>query len=450
MKRIHMFLMVLFSLMFSIGVVAGGYGHHDDDDNGKSRMTHPADIGPYNVGTITIKGFEVTGGNTVNLTVWYPTHDRALKQTKYQTEDNSAAFYSTGAKFAIVSPNNAIENAKPAKGRFPLIINSHGAIPPFADFYRLTNMPKHEHMASHGFIVLGYNRAAQSDAQDAEDIRALIDEMATISGNSVLDEVKKVTNTRRVGATGFSSGAPAVMTIVAGTTTPGEVVTDNRIKGIYLIEPSINNANVTGIKVPYLITDGSPFYDFSGFIANDTPLAVPRYRLTVNNSAHIAKFSAICTMISENRNLSLALTGGALGEPLVDVILDDNAEFAYFWWNTSELLFGVPGFTLGNAREWCNKIGVVAPNGALQGTFFDLDLDDNGETDTPPLNTDLAGNPSILPQRLSESEDFRLGLIYEVAFFKVHVANDKRYKRYLHPQYSDQNEPNASLEVYEY
>lgn len=444
----HFILTLIVSMTFgSFAFAGGGHGHYGDDRD-KRKLVHPADFGPYNVGTVTIKNVSVTGGNTVNMTLWYPTKQRALKQAQYVTDDISGAFYSSGAKFILRSPNNAIENAKPASGRFPLIINSHGAIPPFSDLFRLINLPKHEHMASHGFVVLGFNRVSASDAQDAEDIKALMDEMATITGNSILDKVKRATKKHRTGVTGYSSGGPAAIMTTAGTTTAGEVVPDRRVKGVFLIEPSINAANTAAINVPYVVTDGSPFFDYSGFIANDTPLASPRYRVTTHNSAHISKFSGLCSMIEENRNIALAITGGTLGEPLIDAMSNENASFARTWWNLSEILFGVGGFTLGNAREFCDTVGVVDANGPLQDTFFDLDLDDNGLTDTPPFNTDFASNPSISPERLNEAESLRLGVLYEIAFYKVHLSRDNRYKRFLKPRYSDDNEANATLEVY--
>ena len=107
----------------------------------------PFDRGEYPVGVRTIELTDEAragGGRTFPLEIWYP----ATGDYRGKDLDDAARDRFKPAPMLAESSQNAVRNAKPANGQFPLILYSHCAVSHRRDGAFLC-----AHLASHGYVV---------------------------------------------------------------------------------------------------------------------------------------------------------------------------------------------------------------------------------------------------------------------------------------------------------
>src|SRR5262249_25341101 len=80
----------------------------------------------------------------------------------------------TPAGYRILSPLGAVVNAVAEPGGFPVIAYDHGGAAAGGDIQRVTQLPLHERMATHGFVVFVALHSADYVAR-ARDLSLLID-----------------------------------------------------------------------------------------------------------------------------------------------------------------------------------------------------------------------------------------------------------------------------------
>jgi predicted dienelactone hydrolase len=98
---------------------------------------------PVGVRTIELCD-ESRGGRTLTVELWYP----AIEAYRGQDLDDATRDRFTFAPGQPEAVQSAVRNADPAEGRFPLIVQSHGA-----NRHRRDRTELCTHLASHGYIV---------------------------------------------------------------------------------------------------------------------------------------------------------------------------------------------------------------------------------------------------------------------------------------------------------
>ena len=109
----------------------------------------------------------------------------------------------------------------------------------------------------------------------------------------------------------------------------------------------------------------------------------------------------------------------------------------------------------GNQRDYCAHVCVIGPGDPLQDTIFDLDRDDDGNTDPNPdglgppgpFDTDLTNGVFQNTGALLIDDVDRLLKLYITSFWKVHLSKDPRFKHYLIPGWSKGQEPDADVSL---
>jgi hypothetical protein len=393
-------------------------------------VLRPDGPGQYNVGTTTFTA-TMTGGRVARVQVFYPTLERPSCPRKYTIQ-------SAAGPYEVTSPLCAVENAPVAPGRFPLIVHDHGGPTAGADSQRVSQLPVHELLATHGFIVVVSLHSADALVR-VLDLPLVIDLLLARSA-TVGDLLEGSVDPARIGVSGFSAGGAAVLGVVGGWAAQG-IAPDARIKAMVVYEPSLTNtlADVSTISFPYLIMGGTQFRNSELIppIFAATTEAVPRIRVTNPNAVHFNYLTSLCAVTSETREAAL-VNDPSLPEPLTNLIAGNPyAITAFTNWNVGEAQFPVNGFGFGGARNMCNRIGV--------DSVRSLDTDPtDGFTDSPPF---MATDDFTLAPAIPGEVMVPVVQLYTVAFWKTFLAGDRQYMRYLTPGYARTNGLPAVVEI---
>lgn len=128
----------------------------------KAASYDPFARGPLPVGVRTIELRDTERG-TVTVEIWYPATER------YRGQDLDPA---TRDRFAIgpqlpEATQDAVRDAEPARGRFPLVMHNHGAFG-----HRRVDTTLCTHLASHGYIVASNDVPGNTTADLMKDVIA--------------------------------------------------------------------------------------------------------------------------------------------------------------------------------------------------------------------------------------------------------------------------------------
>jgi predicted dienelactone hydrolase len=200
--------------------------------------------GPYLVGAREFVIKTSLESRPLPATLWYP----ALKEVKTATMDNAAPG-GTSRTFSV----NALQDAAPdpAGGPYPLVVYSHGSPGTRADA-----VPRMEHWASHGFVVLAVDHG-KYDKYRSADLRYALDLAEQLTAGP--GPFAKFIDTQRTGAAGFSFGGLSVLYM--GTGLSGEP-RDPRIKALVLLAPvhdqiPASSLDLSAATLPTLVAVGS-------------------------------------------------------------------------------------------------------------------------------------------------------------------------------------------------
>src|SRR5262245_54796291 len=210
-------------------------------------LAPPDEPGPFNVGVTTFPAV-MSGGRVTRIQVYYPTLETADDESRY-------TIVTPAGPYQLTSPLGAIQDAQPAPEQFPLVVHDHGGGAAGADFQRVAQLPLHETMASHGFVVAVALHSANPVAR-VSDLPLVIDALlarSTTEGDLLFGSI----HSGRIGISGNSAGGASALGAAAGWTVNG-IDADPRIKAMVLYEPgsdySLDDAST--IAVPYLIMGG--------------------------------------------------------------------------------------------------------------------------------------------------------------------------------------------------
>src|SRR6266516_4526401 len=130
------------------------------------KLVPPTERGPYNVGT-TLFTATMSGGRLARVQVFYPTRAAADPASVY-------TIVTPAGSYRVRSPLGAAVNAVAEPSAFPLIAYDHGGATAGGDTQRVTQVPLHEQMATHGFVTFVALHSGNYVAR-ARDLSLLID-----------------------------------------------------------------------------------------------------------------------------------------------------------------------------------------------------------------------------------------------------------------------------------
>jgi predicted dienelactone hydrolase len=395
-----------------------------------TELAPPTERGPYNVGT-TLFTATMSGGRIARVQVFYPTRAAVDPASVY-------TIVTPAGSYRIRSPLGAAVNAVAEPGAFPLIAYDHGGAVAGGDIQRVTQLPLHEQMATHGFVTFVALHSGDYVAR-ARDLPLLIDH-ALARNASAGDILYGSMDPDRIGVSGFSAGGGSAINAAVGIASAG-LPADGRIKAMVLYEPGVNDVvdEVSAMSVPYLLLRGTQLDHFTGgmpaqealtaFFAK-TVAATPRIQVLTPDAVHFSFNTGLCDLIDQAREQALA-ANPLLPEPLTALTASNAAAAAaYMNWNMGQTQFLNNGAGFGGGRNVCHQVGV--------SSVRSLDVSPvDGETDSPPL---LPVDPPYTP--VAPPPQSLMGSVvkhYTVAFWKTFLEGDHRYMRFLTPGYANVN-----------
>ena len=394
----------------------------------------------------------------IELYVWYPRGDESGTEVVYKAHPLTAELPS--AVGALV------DAAVSTNGPFPMIVFSHGNTSLTGYFHsRLF-----ETLASHGFIVVAPLHTGNTFSDELIDglnetpvyalecplsgsgqtTPCLNDSAADASLNRMLDITFAIDlilaknstagdllygaiDEENIGAMGYSRGASTIVGLAQGAPAFG-IEKDDRLDALMFIDgfflhqidewPLFLPTGADNIDAATLTLAGSDhpalppgFLGLSAAeLANEALTVSPRYLVTIPNSGHIA-FLDVCTVqeaVADASNLDDPYTfDPSMPSDIFKFLSSPDAAVSMNLYNLSAR----SGIFYGTNHQ-CRDI--THPN------FIVDELE-------PPLNDPAEVN--------------RLVELYAVSFFNVKLSGKRRYQPYLTPDYAEQNEPLADLEV---
>jgi dienelactone hydrolase len=455
----------------------------------KHKSQAPDEIGPYSIGHTTVILTDTSrnndgstpstaSGRFLHLDIWYPTDVKTDARILYDWNNPIYNENIDGLAYpglpdlpemtwdGSLSTNTIAELAPLArKGKFPLLIASHGSLVASAK-----NMPDTlEMLASHGYVIASIEHTGNSDAyyqgtlfngflgqplvgdnpnlgsenilQRSKDVSFVIDQVL----DGFLDQATGIEFTRRVdakeiGVLGFSLGGMTSLASVAGISMQGHPA-DRRIKAAMmgggsnygLLMNSDDYANAEAALM-FLGNDTGIVYDnFNEFTG-----AKSKYHVKIADfNHHIGGYQSSWCQDFESSMASINpdIVGQVFGTK--DPDLNDAANFGFvstfYWIYTGDRNSGV--------YDYC------------EASAFDKFSDDQ-------LKAARFGNPSILAVRdelvssmplkpgASIAETTRTTNWYAVSFFNQYLKNEKGYSKYLKDSKKNQKaNPLVDLEV---
>ena len=210
-RRINMirFSLPLF-LLVALGAAAPALAQVPHPEAAGLRPDAPtyAKHGPYWVGTREFVIKDAVEGVSLPATLWYPALNLpGRKETCTYTFDTRQTAKSVSGISASLS-GRALQDADPdPSGKsYPLIVFS-----PLFEGTRLMYTPFLEHIASHGFVVLGVDDVPDVFTRRPKDVMHAIDFAASLAAPG--GTFQELIDTRQVGLVGHSVGAKAVMNV---------------------------------------------------------------------------------------------------------------------------------------------------------------------------------------------------------------------------------------------
>jgi predicted dienelactone hydrolase len=393
-----------------------------------AELVPPTEHGPYNVGT-TLFTATMSGGRLARVQVFYPTRAATDPASTY-------TIVTPAGSYRIRSPLGAAVNAVAEPGAFPLIAYDHGGAVAGGDIQRVTQLPLHEQMATHGFVIVAVLHSGDYLAR-ARDVSLLIDH-ALARNATAGDILRGSMDPERIGVSGFSAGGGSAINAAVGIAAAG-LPADRRIKAMVVYEPGVNDVvdDVSAFSSPYLLlrgtqldhfTGGMPAQDALNALFANTVAATPRIQVLTPDAVHFSFNTGLCELIDQAREQAL-LANPTLPDPLTTLTASSAAAAAaYMNWNMGQTQFPNNGAGFGGGRNVCHQVGVGSVR-SLDVTPFD------GETDSPPL---LPVDPPYTPVAPPpQSIMVRLVTHYTIAFWKTFLEGDRRYMRYLTPGYAN-------------
>jgi predicted dienelactone hydrolase len=207
--------------------------------------------GPYWVGTREFVIKDAEGGRSLPATFWYPAlNPKGVKEANTLTYTD---IFANGEILTISGRGVVDAPLDPSTGPYPLVIYSHGG-------YGSRFLWSHHlaHLASHGFMVLGFDHGLKQMYRPLDVVKALdFAGKMNVAGGAFPGMI----DTAHTAAEGFSVGGRTAVQMGGGCMaglTPGYYL-DPRIKAILPLAPWTNPAtwDLTMVAVPTLLMTGS-------------------------------------------------------------------------------------------------------------------------------------------------------------------------------------------------
>lgn len=307
----------------------------------------------------------------VPITVWYPTSNKVKGPSEYivpayQLEPPD----DIGAPVELKIPAGATRDAPIKGGTFPLILSNPGG--EAGNHMRLRNFPNNELLAAQGYIVVEAGRFAVSGTIDAELLRSLIDHM--LGHHALRDSI----DASKIGARGLSMGGRAVWSLAGARV---DHVADERVRAI-IIDESIGCKRTSPlhdcslVKIPVMLRLGSALVPAGSYSNSfrDLENAVPRFRVILDNPAHVGFSTGTCGTVEAQRQVSVAYQAANVG------VVQEPRDISYLFSGTAESI----GDTAGYSASIFWNLDLLIPG---LGSYGDYCGPQDGGPATPGLGT---------------------------------------------------------------
>ncbi len=410
----------------------------------KAGVIGPINAGPYDIGHTSMvitdaarnrDGSAGSEGRPLFVEIWYPGKKQTGKKDKNK-KDKSIS--NTEGSFTQYSQNNPIYDGSRlpyfgevvytdltsshfgardeialAKGKFPLVIYSHGS------YSWASSSPAHlELLASQGYIVasiehtgnnsiglsayfLGLPTVFMGDATSiltgrSRDIIFLIDEMLDATANPRFHDA---IDTDKIGLHGFSYGGGASMITVAGLESEG-LLPDPRIKAVVPVDGfdylGFSPADLANVSVPVLIFGGPSGQGFSQMVNS-----YPKYSADIAGALHgpLGRNADYC------KKIRAVLVDLEMHQPI-----PPETATSVFWW----------GMDLATVTAGCAS---SLFDGISDDTLEDIRLDPASVHALQPL---MPLRPDVTAEELG-----RLTYWYIISFFNKELKGERKFDSYL-------------------
>ena len=450
---------------------------------GKSNGQHypPDEAGPYSIGHTTViltdPSRNLDGstpataeGRFLSLDIWYPTNATTSEHIIYTwnnplyNENPGGLVYPGLPDLAPLTAAGSVSSnpvgegaALPGKGKFPLLVATHGNLVASAK-----NMPDTlETLASHGYVVASIEHTGNSDAwyqadwlgrrlglpigpnpnlgangnilQRTLDVSFVIDSVL----DGMLDQktgmpFKKRVDKKKIGVLGFSLGGMTSLATVAGIGSADRPA-DRRVKAAFMGGGSnygllMDSDDYANAKVPLLFfgNDTGIVYDsFNQFSGSKSKYIVD----VADYNHHVGGYQT--SWCQDFRNALLAVNpdvfpgvffGGAAGMDPSDV-----ADYLF----AATFYFTYTGSRQSGVFDYCEASDFDGiSDQQLVATLF-------GNPDILAVKDELLASMPLKPEA-SIAEVTRLTNWYAVSFFNKSLKHGKGYQRYLNDSRDNQ------------
>jgi len=440
----------------------------------KDKSNAPDQPGPYAIGhstvvlTDTSRNLDGSSPNTSDgrilyLDLWYPTKTKTSDHIRYSwnnpiyNENPGSVNYPGLPDLApltaagSLSTNPILENARLArKGRFPLLIASHGNL-----VGSDKNMPDTlEALASHGYVVASIEHTGNSDAwyqadwlgrrlglpigpnpsisangtilQRTQDVSFVIDSVleGMVDQKTGIPFSRRI-NAKKIGVLGFSLGGQTSLATVTGIGSAGQPA-DRRVKAAFMGAGSnwgllLDSTDYANARVPLMFFGNDTGIAYDAF--NQFSGSRSKYLVDIGDfNHHIGGYqSSWCQDFKNSMEVvnpavfpAVFLGGAASLNPsdIANYIFDAT----FYWTYTGSRNSGVYDYCEPSVFDNISDQQLVA-------TLF-------GNPDILAVRDELIGSMPLKPEA-SIAEVTRLTNWYAVSFFNKTLKNEGDYSRYL-------------------
>ena len=439
---------------------------------GEDRIYPPDRAGRYAIGHATLVLIDATrnvdggtpatsSGRPLYLHIWYPTTTPAAQHAVYSWNDpvynqnpGSAVYPGLpdlpALTFAGSTSLNPVTDLAPlARGRFPLLVASHGnetsatkAVPDTL-----------ETLASHGYIVASVEHTGDNDAwyqtfflenyvglplgsntsifgptliyQRSKDVRFVID--AVLKGRvdqKTGIEFSRHVDADKIGVLGHSLGGQTSLATVTGISSQG-LPPDPRVKAAFMVAGTnydllLNSVDYANASVPLLFFGNDMGISYDNF--NSFTHSRPKYQVDVSALSHhtVGYQSSWCQDI---HNSLIAVNPAVFPQAFIDPSVLKPSDIAN-WVFDATFYFSYTGARESGLYDYCDaSVFTGIGDAQLVSTLF-------GDPGILAVRNELRPLMPMRPE-VSIVETTRLTNLYAVSFFNQALKHDEDSAQYL-------------------
>jgi predicted dienelactone hydrolase len=440
-------------------------------EQGEHNFYPPEGPGPYSIGHTTVvitdparnpdgSAPASSAGRPLYLHIWYPTGVKPSGHVLY-TWNNPVYSQNPGGTVypglpdlpaltfvGSASSHPVSEGAPLSRGKFPLLVASHGN-----EVAAAKNMPDTlETLASHGYIVASVEHTGNNDAffqalfvesfihlplgpnpslgsnvilQRSKDVSFTIDAMlqGAIDGQTHIP-FSKAMDSDSIGVLGYSLGGETTLATVTGISAAGYAA-DQRVKAAFMGGGTnygllLNAGDYANAKVPLMFFGNDTGIAYDNF--NEFTASKLKYLVDIAGvNHHVAGYQS--SWCSDFRNSMLAVNPAVFPQAFINPAPLNKSDIVNYVYD-STFYFSYTGARESGIYDYCDAAAFDGiSNAQLTAALF-------GDPSIVSVKSELQPSMPLKPQ-VSIAETTRLTNWYAVSFFNKTLRHSDDYDPYL-------------------